>query len=137
MPGLKDWVTFTEEELLGLRLLFSILDRQCNNFITLAELCAYGQETGDYKIEVDAKRCMDVVDVDGDGQIGFADYLQFAARLKSLHDIREHALLMGNIQEELLVRGSIVEEDCEEDCAEDGAEDCEEDCEEEEEEEKE
>ena len=153
--ALPDGMNFTEEELLGLRLLFSILDRQCSNFITLAELCAYGQETGvpyaalrccplplpvapvpactayplsrtlllfllllllkllccvagDYALQQDAKTCMDVVDADGDGQIGFADYLQLAARLKAVHDIQVHAVKLDDLQEELLTRSAKV-----------------------------
>jgi len=46
---------------------------------------------------------MDVVDADGDGQIGFADYLQLASRLKAVQDVQEHASRLESLQNELLL----------------------------------
>jgi hypothetical protein len=37
---------FDAKELVGLRLLFSLLDRSCTDFITIEDLAAYAEETG-------------------------------------------------------------------------------------------
>lgn len=78
-------VVFTREELLGLRLMFSLFDRTGNGFIEYEDLVAYAEETGDFLRLRDASLALDILDIDGDGCIGLLDFIHFASRLQSLY----------------------------------------------------
>lgn len=43
--------------------------------------------SGDYALPREAMECIRLMDVDGDGRIGLWDYINFAARLKELHQV--------------------------------------------------
>jgi hypothetical protein len=78
-------VVFTRDELLGLRLMFSLFDRTGNGFIEYEDLVAYAEETGDFMRIRDASLVLDILDIDGDGCIGLLDFIHFASRLQSLY----------------------------------------------------
>lgn len=54
--------------------------------------------TGDYSQISQAKRALEIVDVDNDGRMGLLDYIHFAARLKELHEANRHATLMQELR---------------------------------------
>lgn len=84
--SLQKTVVFTREELLGLRLMFSLFDRTGNGFIEYEDLVAYAEETGDFMRLRDASLALDILDIDGDGSIGLLDFIHFASRLQMLYD---------------------------------------------------
>jgi len=49
-------------------------------------MCAF-PTLGDYALPSQAMECIRLIDVDGDGRIGLWDYINFAARLKELHQV--------------------------------------------------
>lgn len=56
------------------------------------------QFTGDYSQIREAKRALEIVDVDKDGRMGLLDYIHFAARLKELQEANRHATLMQELR---------------------------------------
>ncbi len=82
-------VLFTHEEIVVLKLLFSLFDRKGKNFITRDDIVAYAEECGDYAQLKEVDACMDAVDADCDGKIGLVDYICFASRLKIHWELRE------------------------------------------------
>lgn len=83
--SMQKTVVFTREELLGLRLMFSLFDRTGNGFIEYEDLVAYAEETGDFMRLRDASLALDILDIDGDGSIGLLDFIHFASRLQRLY----------------------------------------------------
>ena len=77
-----DQAGFTIQELHNLQLLFMIIDRTEDGLISKEELIQWSQEEGEFLSETQADRCIESVDMDGDGQIGLDDYLWFASLLK-------------------------------------------------------
>lgn len=53
------------------------------------DIVAYAEECGDYAQLKEVDAVMDAVDADCDGQIGLADYISFAHRLKSVAELKE------------------------------------------------
>ncbi len=82
-------VLFTHEEIVVLKLLFSLFDRKGKNFITRDDIVAYAEECGDYAQLKEVDACMDAVDADCDGKIGLVDYIYFASRLKIHWELKE------------------------------------------------
>lgn len=71
-------------------------------------LCVLGFQSnkGDYALPHQAMECIRVIDVDGDGRIGLWDYINLAARLKELHRINQHSLIMLEIRKRYLEKKS-------------------------------
>lgn len=69
-------------ELHNLKVLFTLYDRQGTGFVTEQDLSDLAQEEDAYAAASEVKSCMEALDADGDGQIGQADFVQFAIRLK-------------------------------------------------------
>ncbi|CAM9422438.1 unnamed protein product [Choristocarpus tenellus] len=84
-------ILFTHEEIVVLKLLFSLFDRKGKNFITRDDIVAYAEEGGDYAQLREVDACMEAVDADGDGKVGLADYINFAARLKEIYNLQVEA----------------------------------------------
>ncbi len=82
-------VLFTHEEIVVLKLLFSLFDRKGKNFITRDDIVVYAEECGDYAQLKEVDACMDAVDADCDGKIGLVDYIYFASRLKIHWELKE------------------------------------------------
>eukprot|EP00611_Tribonema_gayanum_P009298 TRINITY_DN19080_c0_g1_i1.p2 TRINITY_DN19080_c0_g1~~TRINITY_DN19080_c0_g1_i1.p2 ORF type:complete len:201 (-),score=89.82 TRINITY_DN19080_c0_g1_i1:55-657(-) len=73
--------------MLGLKLLFALMDYNNNQFIDAAALQGYAGEQNDFAQAREVDACIEAVDVDGDGKIGLMDFLCFAARLKLFYEI--------------------------------------------------
>jgi len=84
-PG-EEEVEFTEEEILALQLLYLMIDRDNSNGIDAAELIAWSTAEGSFIGPDDAQLCIESLDLDGDGRVGFSDYLSFAAALKQEYE---------------------------------------------------
>ena len=80
-------VLFNQTEVLALRLMFSLFDRQGNGFIEYDDLVAYAEETQQTAVIRDAGFALEVMDMDGDGRVGLLDFFLFAARLKELQNV--------------------------------------------------
>ncbi len=90
-------VLFTHEEIVVLKLLFSLFDRKGKNFITRDDIVAYAEECGDYAQLKEVDACMDAVDVDCDGKIGLVDYIYFSSRLKIHWELKESLKQVGPV----------------------------------------
>ncbi len=88
-------VLFTHEEIVVLKLLFSLFDRKGKNFITRDDIVAYAEECGDYAQLKEVAACMDAVDADCDGKIGLVDYIYFSSRLKIHWELKESLKQVG------------------------------------------
>lgn len=75
-------ITFSSNEVLALQLLFLLIDRQDKNAIDVDDLIFWSTEAGHTVHRAEAQACLNALDVDRDGRIGFVDYLSFAARAK-------------------------------------------------------
>ena len=82
-------VEFSTDELLALQTLHLIIDRDGDGRIDVNELIRWSQETGYAVQKFEAQKVIDAVDEDKDGQIGFADYLSFAAIMKQTHQMNK------------------------------------------------
>eukprot|EP01038_Epipyxis_sp_PR26KG_P004916 gene4916-6879_t len=80
-----DSVLFSQSEIIGLRLMFSLFDRSGSYTIGYEDLVAYAEETGDLMGIRDASAALEILDIDGDGKIGLIDFIHFARRLKKIH----------------------------------------------------
>ncbi|CAM9355400.1 unnamed protein product [Chrysoparadoxa australica] len=78
-------VLFTHEEIVVLKLIFSLFDRKGKNTITRDDIVAYAEEGGDYAQLKEVDACMEAIDADGDGKVGLVDYITFASRLKEIY----------------------------------------------------
>ena len=79
---------FTEEEILALQLLYLMIDRDNSNGVDSQELIAWSTAEGSFIGPDDAALVIESLDVDGDGKVGFTDYLSFAASLKQEYEKR-------------------------------------------------
>jgi len=75
-------ITFTSSEILALQLLFLLIDRQDKSAIDVEDLILWSAEAGNAVPRKDAEACLEALDLDRDGKVGFLDYLGFAARAK-------------------------------------------------------
>eukprot|EP00904_Undaria_pinnatifida_P007876 jgi/Undpi1/4218/HiC_scaffold_16.g07584.m1 len=82
-------ILFTHEEIVVLKLLFSLFDRKGKNFITRDDIVAYAEEGGDFAQLKEVDACMEAIDADVDGKVGLSDYINFAARLKGIHALQQ------------------------------------------------
>jgi len=82
-----DEYSFSEAEMLGLKLLFAIMDYNDTKYIDATALQMYAGEHNDYAQVSEVEACINAVDVDNDGKIGLMDFLSFAARLKLFYDM--------------------------------------------------
>jgi hypothetical protein len=89
-------ILFTHEEIIVLKLIFSLFDRKGKDTITREDIVAYAEEGGDYAQLKEVDACMEAVDADGDGSINLHDYINFAARLKAISALQA----MASAQEE-------------------------------------
>jgi hypothetical protein len=89
-------ILFTHEEIIVLKLIFSLFDRKGKDTITREDIVAYAEEGGDYAQLKEVDACMEAVDADGDGNINLHDYINFAARLKAISALQA----MASAQEE-------------------------------------
>eukprot|EP00924_Labyrinthula_sp_SR-Ha-C_P016074 snap_masked-scaffold_4-processed-gene-18.28-mRNA-1 protein AED:0.34 eAED:0.35 QI:0/-1/0/1/-1/1/1/0/1166 len=75
-------LSFEKDEIVALRTLFMFVDRDSKGGIDAESLMTWVEEQDvDVKVE-DCLICIEAVDYDGDGVIGFDDYLIFAAKNK-------------------------------------------------------
>ena len=61
---------FSHNELVALRLMFSLFDSDGNDLITRAELEEYAEETGHVAQRKELDECIEAIDADKDGKIG-------------------------------------------------------------------
>eukprot|EP00752_Nemacystus_decipiens_P014748 g13131.t1 len=87
-------ILFTHEEIVVLKLLFSLFDRGGKNFITREDIIAYAEEGGDFAQLKEVDAFMEAIDADTDGKVGLSDYINFAARLKGIHLLQQQ-MTMG------------------------------------------
>jgi len=98
-PEEESAMTFTSQELLSLQLLFLLVDRQDKGLIDVDDLVAWSAEEGFAVPVEEAEVCMRAVDADGDGKIGFEDYLAFAARSKDRWLVHEFSTVLNAVKE--------------------------------------
>jgi hypothetical protein len=106
-----DAITFTTSELLHLQMLFLLVDLKDKGFITADDLVQWSAEEGIAVRSSEAEMCIYEVDVDGDGKIGFEDYLVFAAKSKDRWLLEKYESVMASIKQmnltpEALLKGS-------------------------------
>lgn len=75
-------VDFTEQEIVALQMLYLMIDRDNVGTIKSKELSHWSAADGATISASDAELCIEALDLDEDGGVGFGDYLAFAARLK-------------------------------------------------------
>ncbi|GBG30617.1 Serine/threonine-protein phosphatase 2B catalytic subunit [Hondaea fermentalgiana] len=93
-----DAITFSANELVALQMLFLVIDHSDKGFITRDDLVQWSAEDGYAVPRSEADLCLEYVDADGDGQIGFEDYLVFAAKNKERWLIKQYDQVLGNIK---------------------------------------
>jgi|TARA_B110000971_G_C19575905_1_gene305155 Ca2+-binding EF-hand superfamily protein len=77
-------VSFSEDEITSLRLLFQFMDRNCTGYLTKDMILANGEDGGDYIDTFELDTFFEVVDADDDEKIGIEEFLLFAHRLKKM-----------------------------------------------------
>jgi len=95
----QDAITFSTNELISLQLLFLFIDQADKGYITREDLVQWSAEDGYAVPKSEAETCLIYVDSDGDGKIGFEDYLVFAAKAKERWLIREYNEVVGHIKQ--------------------------------------
>jgi len=80
-----DDVLFTQKELIALRFLFSLFDRTDTGYISYDDFIVYAEDCCDPSYIRYIPTCIDIIDIDTDGVIGFLDFIYFAERLKYLY----------------------------------------------------
>jgi diadenosine tetraphosphatase ApaH/serine/threonine PP2A family protein phosphatase len=73
---------FSHAEILGLKLMFALMDHSGTEYIDASALEMYAGEQNDYAQQKEVQACIEAVDLDGDGRIGIMDFISFAARAK-------------------------------------------------------
>ncbi|CAM9781535.1 unnamed protein product [Pylaiella littoralis] len=94
-------ILFTHEEIVVLKLLFSLFDRGGKNFITRDDIIAYAEEGGDFAQLKEVDSFMEAIDADTDGKVGLSDYINFAARLKGIHLLQQQMQNQQQVSESL------------------------------------
>ena len=82
-------VSFSEEEITSLRLLFQFMDRKGHGYLTKDMILANGEDSGDYIDTFELDTFFEVVDADDDEKIGVEEFLLFAHRLKKMHGAKK------------------------------------------------
>lgn len=93
---------FRHDEIVTLRLIFSLFDDNGDDYVDMDELVRYAEETGDSASLHQAEECIRLLDVDGDGRIGLFDYVILAARLKEVHRANQFSLVMCEVRRHFL-----------------------------------
>ena len=75
-------VDFSEGEIVALQMLYLMIDRDGVGSVKSKELALWSAADGATISSSDADLCIEALDLDEDGGVGFSDYLAFAARLK-------------------------------------------------------
>ena len=83
-PNNETMVSFSEDEITSLRLLFQFMDRNCTGYLTKDMILANGEDGGDYIDTFELDTFFEVVDADDDEKIGIEEFLLFAHRLKKM-----------------------------------------------------
>lgn len=91
-------ISFSANELVSLQLLFLVIDHSDKGFITREDLVQWSAEDGYAVPRSEADLCLEYVDADRDGKIGFEDYLVFAARNKERWLVKQYNQVLGNIK---------------------------------------
>lgn len=78
-------VLFNPEELVALRLLFSLFDRSNSGEIAHDDLVAYAEDSRESELVRFISECIEVIDIDNSNTIGFLDFVHFAERVKRMH----------------------------------------------------
>eukprot|EP00903_Cladosiphon_okamuranus_P010281 g9733.t1 len=94
-------ILFTHEEIVVLKLLFSLFDRGGKNFITREDIIAYAEEGGDFAQLKEVDAFMEAIDADTDGKVGLSDYINFAARLKGIHLLQQQMMTQSGSFDEV------------------------------------
>mmetsp|Transcript_11478 Transcript_11478/g.42852 ORF Transcript_11478/g.42852 Transcript_11478/m.42852 type:complete len:993 (-) Transcript_11478:453-3431(-) len=95
-----DQVAFTREEVLVIRFIFSLFDRDDDSYLSREELRGIAYESGElYLQEDELDTIVGAIDWDRDGRIGLLDFITLAARLKEMYYKASHASLMQEIQD--------------------------------------
>lgn len=76
-------VTFTKAELQSLQALFLIVDSGEKGHLDITDLVAWSEDEESIS-QGEARECISILDFDGDGVIGFEDFMVFAAYIKKL-----------------------------------------------------
>ncbi|CAM9729503.1 unnamed protein product [Chrysoparadoxa australica] len=82
-----DQCAFSHAEILGLKLLFALMDQMSTGYVDQRALAMYAKEQDDFAQEKEIAACIEAVDIDGDDMISMMDFVSFAARLKSYYDV--------------------------------------------------
>lgn len=77
-------ITFSEQELHNLQILFIMIDRTADGFISVDELVQWSNDEGETISREEAEACVRAADADGDHCIGLEDFLQVAANAKEI-----------------------------------------------------
>mmetsp|Transcript_9224 Transcript_9224/g.10625 ORF Transcript_9224/g.10625 Transcript_9224/m.10625 type:complete len:1245 (-) Transcript_9224:145-3879(-) len=91
-------VSFTKNEITALQALFLLIDRRNTGKLEVDDLITWSRESGQFTSEEDTAACMDYVDIDRDGFIGFGDYLAFAAKNKELWLKSQFTKVLGQVK---------------------------------------
>ncbi|CAM9231347.1 unnamed protein product [Phaeothamnion confervicola] len=84
---------FTHEEIVVLKLIFSLFDTWGKNYITHSDIASYAAEGEDYAQLREVNACMAALDADKDGNVGLVDYINFASRLKAMYQLQQRVRL--------------------------------------------
>jgi diadenosine tetraphosphatase ApaH/serine/threonine PP2A family protein phosphatase len=85
----KTIISFSEEEITSLRLLFQFMDRKGHGYLTKDMILANGEDSGDYIDTFELDTFFEVVDADDDEKIGVEEFLLFAHRLKKMNNSKK------------------------------------------------
>lgn len=76
---------FSNDELHYLWILFTVMDKDGSQAISIDELFAYAEESDDMAQGTEVQSIITALDADGDGAIAPLDFILFAARMKELY----------------------------------------------------
>eukprot|EP00612_Vaucheria_litorea_P004897 CAMPEP_0171470130 /NCGR_PEP_ID=MMETSP0945-20130129/11740_1 /TAXON_ID=109269 /ORGANISM="Vaucheria litorea, Strain CCMP2940" /LENGTH=383 /DNA_ID=CAMNT_0011999493 /DNA_START=221 /DNA_END=1372 /DNA_ORIENTATION=- len=87
-PVSPSQILFSAEEIIVLKLIFSLFDQKGKEFVSRDDIRSYAEESGDYAQLKEIDTCMEALDADQDDKISLHDYINFAARLKAIYEMR-------------------------------------------------
>lgn len=91
-------ISFSKNEITALQALFLLIDRRNTGKIEAQDLITWSRESGIPVADAEAEICIDYVDFDKDGAIGFGDYLAFAAKNKDLWLKNKFTEVLGQVK---------------------------------------
>jgi len=94
-------VSFSEEEITSLRLLFQFMDRKGHGYLTKDMILANGEDSGDYIDTFELDTFFEVVDADDDEKIGVEEFIVCSSVEKNARSQKEivegrRSLVEGN-----------------------------------------